>query len=72
MLDVPGISPVVLALDIVEEDVTKSPRSVYCNQCRVAGESAHHPPESAMTSHIIEKNKPQADPDFTAWIVNEN
>ncbi|KAJ6763299.1 PHD FINGER PLANT-LIKE PROTEIN [Salix purpurea] len=41
VLDGPGISPVVLALDIVEEDVTKSPRSVYCNQCRVAGWSGH-------------------------------
>ena len=53
MLDGPDISSVVLALDIVEEDVTRSSRSVYCNQCRVVGESAHHPPESAMTSHLI-------------------
>lgn len=40
------LSPVVVALDIVEEDVTKSSRSVYCNQCRVVGESTR--PESRL------------------------
>ncbi|KAL6228445.1 hypothetical protein ACLB2K_002395 [Fragaria x ananassa] len=32
---------VVLPLDIVEEDVTRSRRSVYCDQCRVVGWSGH-------------------------------
>lgn len=32
---------VVLPLDVVEEDVTRSRRSVYCDQCRVVGESNH-------------------------------
>lgn len=41
MLDGPDISSVVLALDIVEEDVTRSSRSVYCNQCRVVGWGGH-------------------------------
>ncbi|OWM65707.1 hypothetical protein CDL15_Pgr015131 [Punica granatum] len=33
-------STAVVALDIVEEDVTRS-RSVYCDQCRVVGWSSH-------------------------------
>ncbi|THG02271.1 hypothetical protein TEA_012242 [Camellia sinensis var. sinensis] len=34
--------PAVIALDIVEEDVTRSTsRSVYCDQCRVVGWSGH-------------------------------
>ncbi|KAA8544539.1 hypothetical protein F0562_022551 [Nyssa sinensis] len=32
--------PAVVALDIVEEDVTRS-RSVYCDQCRIIGWSGH-------------------------------
>lgn len=28
----------IVALDVVEEDVTRS-RSLYCDQCRVVGES---------------------------------
>ncbi|XP_050388236.1 PHD finger protein At1g33420 [Argentina anserina] len=32
---------VVIPLDIVEEDVTRSRRSVYCDQCRVVGWSGH-------------------------------
>uniref|UniRef100_A0A5B7BDD2 PHD-type domain-containing protein n=1 Tax=Davidia involucrata TaxID=16924 RepID=A0A5B7BDD2_DAVIN len=35
-----GGGPAVVALDIVEEDVTRS-RSVYCDQCRVVGWSGH-------------------------------
>ncbi|KAK6246699.1 zinc finger protein [Theobroma cacao] len=34
-------SPIVAALYIVEEDVTRSSRSVYCDQCRVVGWSGH-------------------------------
>lgn len=33
------LSPATVALDIVEEDVTRSRSSVYCDQCRVVGES---------------------------------
>ncbi|KAI8023758.1 PHD finger protein [Camellia lanceoleosa] len=34
--------PAIVALDIVEEDVTRSTsRSVYCDQCRVVGWSGH-------------------------------
>lgn len=44
----PPVDPavVVLPLDIVEEDVTRSRRSVYCDQCRVVGESNHRLPKS--------------------------
>ncbi|XWS24679.1 hypothetical protein CRYUN_Cryun27aG0003200 [Craigia yunnanensis] len=37
--------PIVVALYVVEEDVTRSSRSVYCDQCRVVGESTRllHP-----------------------------
>ncbi|CAN1841886.1 PHD finger protein At1g33420 [Linum perenne] len=41
LVDGPDLSPLVVSLDIVEEDVTRSPRSVYCNQCRVVGWSSH-------------------------------
>lgn len=37
----PGDPTAVLPLDVVEEDVTRSRRSVYCDQCRVVGESTH-------------------------------
>jgi hypothetical protein len=33
------LSTAMVALDIVEEDVTQSRSSVYCDQCRVVGES---------------------------------
>ena len=33
-------SPIVVGLDVVEEVVARS-RSVYCDQCRVVGESTH-------------------------------
>ncbi|XP_009366883.2 LOW QUALITY PROTEIN: PHD finger protein At1g33420 [Pyrus x bretschneideri] len=36
-----GDRTVVLPLDVVEEDVTRSRRSVYCDQCRVVGWSGH-------------------------------
>ncbi|XVF29809.1 hypothetical protein REPUB_Repub16aG0003100 [Reevesia pubescens] len=39
--DACGPSPIVLALYVVEEDVTRSFRSVYCDQCRVVGWSGH-------------------------------
>ncbi|GAV72006.1 PHD domain-containing protein [Cephalotus follicularis] len=38
--DVDGPDPTVV-VDIVEEDVTRSTRSVYCNQCRVVGWSGN-------------------------------
>ncbi|KAJ7949628.1 PHD finger protein [Quillaja saponaria] len=41
VVDGPDLSPVMVALDIVEEDVTRSRRSVYCDQCRVVGWSGH-------------------------------
>ncbi|GLT74641.1 hypothetical protein SLA2020_464280 [Shorea laevis] len=41
MSDGPDLAPVVVALDVVEEDVTRSTRSVYCDQCRVVGWSGH-------------------------------
>ncbi|KAK5813923.1 hypothetical protein PVK06_029374 [Gossypium arboreum] len=31
-------SPIVVSLYVIEEDVTRSSRSVYCDQCRVVGE----------------------------------
>ncbi|KAL6268900.1 hypothetical protein ACE6H2_025811 [Prunus campanulata] len=37
----PGDPTAVLPLDVVEEDVTRSRRSVYCDQCRVVGWSGH-------------------------------
>ncbi|RDX67891.1 PHD finger protein, partial [Mucuna pruriens] len=37
----PDLSPPMVALDIVEEDVTRSRTSVYCDQCRVVGWSGH-------------------------------
>ncbi|CAN0891029.1 PHD finger protein At1g33420 [Linum grandiflorum] len=51
LVDGPDLSPLVVALDIVEEDVTRSPRSVYCNQCRVVGWSSH--PVCRKRYHII-------------------
>lgn len=39
LVDGPDLSPAMVALDIVEEDVTRSRTSVYCDQCRVVGES---------------------------------
>lgn len=33
-----GLDPAAVCLDVVEEDVARS-RSVYCDQCRVVGES---------------------------------
>ncbi|CAI0555967.1 unnamed protein product [Linum tenue] len=41
LVDGPDLSPLVVALDVVEEDVTRSSASVYCNQCRVVGWSNH-------------------------------
>lgn len=38
LVDGPDSQPAVVYLDIVEEDVPRS-RSVYCDQCRVVGES---------------------------------
>lgn len=38
LLDAPDLSPAIVTLDIVEEDVTRSRASVYCDQCRVVGE----------------------------------
>lgn len=33
------LSSKLVSLDVVEEDVTRSSRSVYCDHCRVVGES---------------------------------
>ncbi|EEF42555.1 PHD finger protein At1g33420 [Ricinus communis] len=44
LVEEPDLSPVVVLLDIVEEDVTRTTtatRSAYCNQCRVIGWSEH-------------------------------
>ena len=41
LVDGPDLSPAMVTLDIVEEDVTRSRSSVYCDQCRVVGESTH-------------------------------
>lgn len=40
-LEDPDLLPSVVVLDVVEEDVTSSRRSVYCDHCRVVGESTH-------------------------------
>ncbi|GAB4835483.1 hypothetical protein Ancab_000392 [Ancistrocladus abbreviatus] len=48
----PDSTPVVVSLDVVEEDVAKS-RSVYCDQCRVVGWSGH--PVCANRYHFILK-----------------
>ncbi|KAL8171831.1 hypothetical protein V2J09_023635 [Rumex salicifolius] len=45
-------SPVVVGLDLVEEDVSRS-RSVYCDQCRVVGWSGH--PVCTKRYHFIVK-----------------
>ena len=37
----PDLSPATVNLDVVEEDVTRSKSSVYCDQCRVIGELTH-------------------------------
>uniref|UniRef100_A0A2P2K1H9 PHD finger family protein n=3 Tax=Rhizophora mucronata TaxID=61149 RepID=A0A2P2K1H9_RHIMU len=39
--DLSDLSPLVVPMDVVEEDVTRSSRSVYCTQCRVVGWSGH-------------------------------
>ncbi|WCJ29027.1 PHD finger protein At1g33420 [Euphorbia peplus] len=49
------LSPVVLLLDIVEEDVTRSCRSVYCNHCRVVGWSDH--PVCTKRYHFMIRSK---------------
>ncbi|XP_015953106.1 PHD finger protein At1g33420 [Arachis duranensis] len=41
LVEGPDLSPAVVTLDIVEEDVTRSRSSVYCDQCRVVGWSGH-------------------------------
>lgn len=41
LVDGPDLSPAMVTLDIVEEDVTRSRSSVYCDQCRVVGEWTH-------------------------------
>ncbi|XP_061359413.1 PHD finger protein At1g33420-like [Gastrolobium bilobum] len=41
LVDGPDLSPATVTLDIVEEDVTRSRSSVYCDQCRVVGWSGH-------------------------------
>ncbi|KDP37798.1 hypothetical protein JCGZ_06700 [Jatropha curcas] len=41
LVDGPDLSPVVVLLDIVEEDVTRTARSAYCNHCQVVGWSGH-------------------------------
>ncbi|KAI4324030.1 hypothetical protein L6164_023598 [Bauhinia variegata] len=41
LVDGPDLSPAMVTLDIVEEDVTRSRSSVYCDQCRVVGWSGH-------------------------------
>ncbi|CAJ1978272.1 unnamed protein product [Sphenostylis stenocarpa] len=41
LVDGPDLLPAVVTLDIVEEDVTRSRSSVYCDQCRVVGWSGH-------------------------------
>lgn len=38
-VDGSDLSSAMVTLDIVEEDVTRSRSSVYCDQCRVVGES---------------------------------
>ncbi|KAL9269842.1 PHD finger protein-like protein [Drosera capensis] len=45
---------VVVGLDVVEEEVARSSRSVYCDQCRVVGWSGH--PVCAKRYHIIIKS----------------
>lgn len=39
LVDGSDLSTAMVTLDIVEEDVTRSRSSVYCDQCRVVGES---------------------------------
>lgn len=41
LVDGSDLSPAIVTLDIVEEDVTRSRSSVYCDQCRVVGWSGH-------------------------------
>ncbi|KAJ1417001.1 Zinc finger, PHD-type [Sesbania bispinosa] len=41
LVDGSDLSPSMVAVDIVEEDVTRSRSSVYCDQCRVVGWSGH-------------------------------
>ncbi|XP_022718188.1 PHD finger protein At1g33420 isoform X2 [Durio zibethinus] len=40
-IDAGDSSSIVVAFYVVEEDVTRSSRSVYCDQCRVVGWSGH-------------------------------
>lgn len=44
LTDGPDFSSRVVALDVLEEDVTRSARSVYCDQCQVVGESTYPSP----------------------------
>ncbi|KAJ4835482.1 hypothetical protein Tsubulata_029623 [Turnera subulata] len=48
-------APAAVALDVVEEDVTRSSRSVYCNQCRVVGWSEN--PVCRKRYHFIIKSR---------------
>ncbi|GAB4855787.1 hypothetical protein Ancab_024432 [Ancistrocladus abbreviatus] len=52
LTDGPDSTPVVVVLDVVEEDVARS-RSVYCDQCRVVGWSGH--PVCSKRYHFILK-----------------
>ncbi|KAH1105629.1 hypothetical protein J1N35_009397 [Gossypium stocksii] len=47
-------SPIVVSLYVIEEDVTRSSRSVYCDQCRVVGWSGH--PVCKKRYHFIIKS----------------
>ncbi|KFK45086.1 hypothetical protein AALP_AA1G341900 [Arabis alpina] len=40
-MDGSDLSSRIVSLDVVEEDVTRSSRSVYCDHCRVVGWSSH-------------------------------
>ncbi|XP_010499890.1 PREDICTED: PHD finger protein At1g33420-like [Camelina sativa] len=49
------LSSKVVSLDVVEEDVTRSSRSVYCDHCRVVGWSSH--PVCRKRYHFIIRSR---------------
>ncbi|KAI9099607.1 hypothetical protein K1719_024612 [Acacia pycnantha] len=55
-VDGPDLSPASVTLHIVEEDVTRSRSSVYCDQCRVVGWSSH--PVCRKRYHFIIRASP--------------
>lgn len=69
-LEDPDLSPSVVVLDVVEEDVTRSKRSVYCDHCRVVGESTHRLSSLLCVSTLFLTNSSRLNLFFSIFLKN--